>query len=311
MPHTIDAVSNPEKPFRQMLLHNKTLHFILFTLLVIDGAICLTCGVLETQFLHGKSDDCVDYVTKCVPIQAHHRRLEDETWQDSFNSLLDSGRSRFLNTPAAGHGSTASTGIEGCGHVGQTEHFGNHDLHTAEVYLAYVSIGILGIFFIEQLLLIAELKSEYCKPMFVLDFCVILSSLVLEILVVGMAVTGLLVLARTWRFARVAHGMVAESEEMEIVTENDESFSKLSEVWAKLPDERWEAIAKRLTRTDLEATPLTKQEQEIVEELGNSPYVAMRAVAFSRMYQRHREKKKAAKAGGSVAMKEVMSKGNA
>jgi len=73
MPHTLESISQPEKPFRKLLLHNRALHAVLFGLLIIDGLICLTGGVLETQFLHGKSDDCVAYVDKCVPIQAHRR----------------------------------------------------------------------------------------------------------------------------------------------------------------------------------------------------------------------------------------------
>jgi len=290
--------------------------------------ICLTGGVLETQFLHGKSDDCVAYVDKCVPIQAH-RRLGEETWQDSLDSFI--GRvawPRFLNTATAGtgsttgtgstagHGSTAahgsSAGIAGCGHVGQSSHFGNHDIHLAEVNLTYISVGILTVFFIEQLLLIIELKSEYCKPMFILDLFVISSSLALELFVilsgkVGSG-SGLLVMARTWRFARVGHGVMAAQEEMEAI-EEDESFTSMAVLWAEIPDERWTNIAKRMSAADLFEQPLNEAEHKVVEELGKSVHVTMRVLAFSRVYQLHREKKLGqSKGGSSMAMGEVLGK---
>ena len=45
--------------------------------------------------------------------------------------------------------------------------------------------------------------------MFLLDLFVITSSLALELIVLNWAFAGLLVLARTWRFARVGHGVLA------------------------------------------------------------------------------------------------------
>lgn len=318
MPHTIDAVSDESRHCRTFLLHSKPLHAVLFVLLVIDGLICLTCGVLETQYLNGFSKDCEAYVDTCMPTT--HRRLDSppldwlrDPWsraeaQAASSRMLSgnvSGSATGHGSDAviyqqsghnsnAGHGSTighgsssSSASAHGCGHP----HFGNHDLHTAEVSLAYVSIGILCIFLIEQIVLIVELRTEYLKPMFILDFIVILSSLVIELVVVNMTVAGLLVLARTWRFARVGHGAIASQENLQEVNEQDESVNHLNDAWAQLPDERWFDMAKGMTEDELNEKPLSNEELKIAEELGKSPYVALRALALARAYNIHMAKK--------------------
>lgn len=335
MPHTVDAVSDESRCCRRFLLHSKRLHAVLFTLLVIDGLICLTCGVLETQFLNGKVDDYEAFVNTCTSASVAHRRLDSpplarlkDAW---ISAAAQATTPRMLSDEDAGHGSNAghasnaghgsnaghssnaghgsnaghasnaghgsnaghstaashasnsashgsASGHSSCSHP----HFGNHDLHTAEVNLAYVSIGILCVFLLEQLVLIAELRAEYLKPMFVLDFVVIVSSLAIELLVVNMSMGGLLVLARTWRFARVGHGAIASEEKINEINEDDESVAHLNEAWTQLPDERWNNIAKGKVNCD--ETEWSSEELKIAEELGKSPYVALRALALARAY---------------------------
>jgi len=180
-------------------------------------------------------------------------------------------------------GSSSADHASSCGHP----HFGNHDLHSAEVYLAWISVGILGFFLVEQVAMILELQSEYCKPMFLLDLFVIVSSLLLEILVMNMAVGGLLVLARMWRFARVGHGVFASREQIEEIEHVDETASKMGEAWDKLTVNRWAEIAKPRSdakQTEFNAQELSSVEKEIAEELRDAPHVVLRALALARAY---------------------------
>lgn len=324
MPHTVDAVSAEKgnERLRHLLLHSKPLHSVLFALLIIDGLICLTSGVLETHYKESVADDCKAFVSKCVPgaslATAHRRlhfweeehlahlkalkhdaisredfleahRLKEEIYELEMEAEVTAERRLEATAASGSHGShTASHGT--CsGHV----HFGDHTLHDAEKTLAYISMGILAIFLVEQLLLMMELKAEYCKPMFLLDFAVITSSLALEIVLVDMHMVGLLVLARTWRFARVGHGVVAGREMVEEIKEEDESFKGLTDVWSQLPDSRWYQISKGLTMQEVQEEKLSKEENHILKEMGKKEcrHTLFRALAFARAYKAHRDKK--------------------
>merc|ERR1711920_937425 len=74
--------------------------------------------------------------------------------------------------------------------------------------LAYISMTILAIFVVEQMVMLYAKGMAYitCK-WHVMDFCVILTSLVLEIVLSKLHVAGVLVVARVWRFARTGHGV--------------------------------------------------------------------------------------------------------
>ena len=91
-------------------------------------------------------------------------------------------------------------------------HFGDHKLHKAEEICAYSSMSILLFFTGEHiLLLIADGIIGYIShPFQVLDLVVVLVSLGFEALAkreVAMG-TGILIIARSWRFMRVVHGVV-------------------------------------------------------------------------------------------------------
>jgi len=280
--------------------------------------------VLEAQYLAGKAEDCEIFVKDCVPV--HHRRLSDSKSLRSFawiNDVInDTPIERQLNAAAApSHGAAAAAPAHGAaaggnstnathqaavGHTPSTlpakcsahPHFGNHDIHTAEKYLTWASIGILVIFLLEQFLLISDMGKHYLHPMFILDFAVISSSLAIELIVTNLAIGGLIVLARTWRFARIAHGVFIGKDEVEEINEEGHAFEALKEIWKKLPEERWQEIGRKHAE-------LTPAEEQIAEELSKSTHAVMRAVALAKSYKVLSDDKKA-----KTARKEAEGKQN-
>jgi len=310
----IGASSTPHgRKIRHALLHSRWFHVVLLTLLAVDALICIFSGVLESQFYEGTAKDLTKYICNkntnkdahgtpefgCRPPVAHHRRL---TGSNEFEDFLlaskeENGATRLRFLAAAGH--AGANGNSSGGHAGAGAHgsrsvsmcyedirhdhsFGNHDLHTAEITLAKISAAILVVFLIEQMILMTELGFEYFKPMFVLDFFVICSSLAVEMLLITNAwgvgaSSGLLVIARVWRFARVGHGMLASSDEVEEIIQKDSSIESMEQNWSKLSDERWKEIKKskkNMSAAELQAT-LTPEELEFMEELAKTPAVAL------------------------------------
>ena len=91
-------------------------------------------------------------------------------------------------------------------------HFGNHEIELAEETCAYISVGILSLFALEHIILIIcdGFHNYFRFPFQVLDLFVVLVSLGFETLAkkdVAMG-TGVLIIARSWRFMRVVHGVV-------------------------------------------------------------------------------------------------------
>lgn len=284
MPHVIEEIDHECSAWRSFLLHNKGLHLAIIVLLGIDALICLTCGVLEQHYYSGKSNDCQAFVDAC----GSHRRLSDPLRLRSgadLSPVLSLFTSRFLSDRQQ----TSERQLGGSIDCAGQPHFGNHDLHDAEVILAYVSIGILSLFLIEQVLLIWELKCEYfAQPLFVLDFLVITSSLIIEIVVTNLTIIGLLVLARMWRFARIGHGVFEGThtyEESFLPDDEPDKVSNMKECWEMIDDRRWEEICTRLSNDQLKAS-LTNEEKELAEMLRKNPVVALRALAFAQAYKK-------------------------
>lgn len=88
--------------------------------------------------------------------------------------------------------------------------WGNIDYYNAKIATMWASIGILSTFCCEHLVLICVLRSSYFNLWNVLDLFIIVTSLALE-LVFPDAEGGLLILARSWRFARIFHGLMETS----------------------------------------------------------------------------------------------------
>jgi len=164
-------------------LHQRKVHLALTALLVLDVVLVVVGAVLENQALLAEIRDCEAFV-------------EEELAPESERTLaaLDEERTE--------------------------PHFGNPRLERAEEAMAYASVGILSIFLVENLLLLLALGFHYFRNFFyVFDIIVVTVSLLLEVLFIKTPESGLLVLGRTWRFFRVAHGLWESAE-----TEHKKAF---------------------------------------------------------------------------------------
>lgn len=93
-----------------------------------------------------------------------------------------------------------------------------HEAHTA---LLWLSVAVLGIFFVELSILVVALGAAFIRNrLYMLDFFVVTLSLVLEITISQMgedalaALVGLIIFARMWRFVRIAHGLATTTHEL-------------------------------------------------------------------------------------------------
>lgn len=90
-------------------------------------------------------------------------------------------------------------------------------VHMAHVALFGTSVGILAVFEMELILLFVALDVQFFHNLlYVIDLFVVTSSLALELVLKVTSfgdLAGLLILARLWRFMRVAHGMATVTHE--------------------------------------------------------------------------------------------------
>eukprot|EP00923_Selenidium_pygospionis_P060029 GHVN01105692.1.p1 GENE.GHVN01105692.1~~GHVN01105692.1.p1 ORF type:complete len:235 (-),score=7.77 GHVN01105692.1:138-761(-) len=96
-----------------------------------------------------------------------------------------------------------------------------HALHIAHTVLFSLTIIILSVFEIELFLLILCLGRLFFRHCFyVLDLSIVTTSIVLEIVLrvihydVLAQLTGILIIARVWRFVRIGHGIAEATIEM-------------------------------------------------------------------------------------------------
>lgn len=88
------------------------------------------------------------------------------------------------------------------------------DLEILEEHFVVASITILCLFLVEQFLLFIALQQEYFYNVFhILDVVVVSMSIYLEVTFSNNPEGGLLIIARTWRFARIAHGLIESTHE--------------------------------------------------------------------------------------------------
>lgn len=251
---------------------------LLFALLVIDVLIVAVSGVLDIQYINSERRDCKDYVKECMPIvssrRRRSRRLDELDPTDNILVGVDS----IYNYAAAALLDERRL-ASGCDRNPDDPHFGNHTLHDVEKVLAYISIGILVIFFIEQLLDIAAMRWNYfSNKMHVLDFVVILVSLALEILVTHLPLGGLLIVVRVWRFTRTAHGTVELKHSYKQVVPLAESAMKadFEEIWQKVSLDRWRELENSTEPNTVKADEIT-----LVRELSQTkPELLVRCLAF-------------------------------
>merc|ERR1740121_747197 len=105
----------------------------------------------------------------------------------------------------------------------------------------------------------------------------------------------MLVLARTWRFARVAHGMLGGSEKVDEIAEtfaDDATNVNMKTCWDMLTDEAWEAFKYMTPESMEEENIVGEHEMKIVELLTHNPAVGLRALSFAKSYKEHSVKKR-------------------
>mmetsp|Transcript_104894 Transcript_104894/g.197668 ORF Transcript_104894/g.197668 Transcript_104894/m.197668 type:complete len:312 (+) Transcript_104894:38-973(+) len=290
-----DSHGHPEKrklrgPFGKVVefLESPQGLILLFTLLVIDVIIVCVSGLLDIQFIVSEKNDCKDYVEKCPWTgsgSGHSRRLDGLHIWDAPWAGLESA-SDFV----AGQ-SYDERRLGGGGIVCGDPHFGNHSLHDVEKVLAYISIGILVIFFIEQLLDIAGMGVDFFKNrMHVMDLVVIIISLALEVLVTTLPLSGLLIVVRVWRFSRTAHGTQELKHSYKSVKPAAEGAMEAqfrSCVFSKLTSESWKKLA------DSKDPDIVQDEHLVlVKEIAQeNPELLVRCLAFehARLERAHSE----------------------
>lgn len=90
-------------------------------------------------------------------------------------------------------------------------------LHTVHHLLVGVSVFILGVFFVELILLFTCLGCGFFKnPLYIADLFIVSVSLILEFLLMSFteqSLVSLMLFARFWRFVRVAHGLITSVHE--------------------------------------------------------------------------------------------------
>lgn len=141
---------------------------------------------------------------------AHHRLLLDHRLLASTDHGDDHGDGHHALCTAAGVAAyhAAEAACDAHKHPA---------VHTAHVALLAVSISILSLFAVELVALLVALGGAFCRnPLYVLDFIVVIASLTLEITLFATPAGDMwhmLVLARLWRFLRIAHGVGASTVE--------------------------------------------------------------------------------------------------
>mmetsp|Transcript_81137 Transcript_81137/g.173585 ORF Transcript_81137/g.173585 Transcript_81137/m.173585 type:complete len:283 (+) Transcript_81137:91-939(+) len=226
----------------------------LLGLLLLDILTVITAGILETSFITSERHDC----------EAHVKTI--------------------LQTCVASHGSeprslsAAPEGLSGNTVCAENHHYGNHSLHDAEIALARISIAILVLFLIEQMLLLRVLGLKFFRHHFhVLDLCVIIITLALELATLTLPLGGLLVIARIWRFAHTGHGVVEACENIGKVAPAEPELELptfLEQLRLELPASSWEAHAAKT------GTPLSEAESALLARLAaSSPELMLHALA--------------------------------
>jgi len=152
-------------------LHGDRAHKILNSLLILDLLALIVGMILELQYIEGDRDAMLVAFKKCV------------------------ANSKLCPDPS---------------HMG---HYGDHMLHELVEITEYASMSILAIFFLENMMLVLANGTEFfMNPWHALDLIVVVVSLGFEL--EGMfgnneagGAVGLLVIARSWRFIRIGHGI--------------------------------------------------------------------------------------------------------
>jgi len=204
--------------------HAPKVQVFFITLLVLDVMIVFVELFVDAEF--PRCDIIVRDATSCCnasdTLTGSHRRLLEEDFFEYGHRFLAS---------ASSSASGSASGSSDSGHHGHHamcepytiglkadcdahQHEAVHQLHDA---LYIISVTILSAFALELLLLFAALDRQFFHNLlYLVDALVVSSSLSLEIVLKTTPAGELshaLILARLWRFMRVAHGLVVSSTE--------------------------------------------------------------------------------------------------
>uniref|UniRef100_A0A7S1TQ72 Voltage-gated hydrogen channel 1 n=1 Tax=Erythrolobus australicus TaxID=1077150 RepID=A0A7S1TQ72_9RHOD len=184
-----DGAPHEDATWRERLvhfLHNRYVTYGMLILLMVDLALVITGVVLEIEALSSEVFDLEHCLEQCL--------------EEPNHNLSDS-----------------------CHHP---EELGSKGLSDAESIVAWISVGILSIFLIEHLLMLVGLgvRRFFSHLFYVVDLAVVVLSLVLELVLQHAPESGLFIIARLWRFARIFHGLYQVGEKT--VMEMDEELRK-------------------------------------------------------------------------------------
>lgn len=172
------ASAESDDSFRGQLhrfLKHRTVHQVLFALLILDLIAVIVGGFLELAYTDSKFEHSERIIIACI----------------------DASNARRLGSSAVS--------------CAVPDHYGNEALHHAEVALVKVSLAILSVFLIEHVLHECASPPEHRLDWGnILDMSVVVVSMCLEIGVLsnGKIIPfsgGVIVAARLWRFARIVH----------------------------------------------------------------------------------------------------------
>merc|ERR1711998_723310 len=164
-------------------------HHLFLVLLALDVLLVVVSIALEIEYLHSRERGAAKMVDVCL---------------ESVSNHSSSASRRML-------GSGAAVDFSSCAHFSSysTEEW----LHTLEQALAEVSLSILVVFAIENVLLLAALRTAFLLNFFhTLDLVVVVLSITFEVMFSAHPEGWLLIIARSWRFARIGHGFVEASQ---------------------------------------------------------------------------------------------------
>jgi len=134
-------------------------------------------------------------------------------WESKFHDAED----RLI--ACVGEGARRLGGGHGPAACDVPGHYGNELYHDAERALIEVSIAILCVFVLEHLVMLFAMGGRYfTQGHHVLDFLIILTSLVMEVMALTHTLylsVGVVIASRLWRFARIIHGTTEVVQDLE------------------------------------------------------------------------------------------------
>jgi hypothetical protein len=242
-------------------IHSPAVEYTMTALLLLDVAI-----LFVELYLQGMFPPCStiirDAISCCPPTYeldaeaAHNATSDEHADATDANHFL-----RFLEEASHGgqHSFCPAPTVEYRDHEAGCDEHKWETVHTTEEVLFALTIAILSVFFIDNILTIIVLQRAFFKQFFyVLDFFIVTVSLALEIAFrvihrdLLVALTGLLIFARVWRFVRIGHGLIEITAEYQ-AKEKEALMDYVNELEEKLKENSIDLPAKSSGVTRIES----------------------------------------------------------